>query len=203
MDYRKKMLKIEDCIEDFIQMEKTTREQMNTDEQNLYFVSKGMNAAYRYVVNRMVRDFEYEKERLSLEEQLERVRNRFQKLSKDNIEQSKVPLGETIKESDYRDDIPEEAIEEVNNLNEHFQQGMFEGIAFAYEQVGNYISIMLHHSTALTEKSITDLVQQIEQNHFANVAISETAESYQDGFANGAKSGFNMASWEIKDTFNT
>lgn len=53
--------KIEDCIEDFIQMELTTRDQMNTENESLHLISKGMNNAYRYVVNRMVRDFEYKR----------------------------------------------------------------------------------------------------------------------------------------------
>ncbi len=91
MEYRKRMFrgaKIEDCIKDFIQMEQVTREQVENDTGELQTISKGMNQAYRNVVNRMVRDFEYKKEELAMREKIEEAAKLFQQLAQNNRELS-------------------------------------------------------------------------------------------------------------------
>ncbi|MDG5790168.1 hypothetical protein QA612_22265 [Evansella sp. AB-P1] len=206
MDYRRRMFrgaKIEDCIEDFIQMEQTTREQMNEDSGGFSLIAKGMNNAYRYVINRMVRDFEYKKGELSLKMKFEELEKLFRRLSHNNMEQSKKNLYETIQESYYKEDIPEEAMEDVKELSPDFQKGMFEGMSFAYEQVANYISILVSNSNQLTDKSATDLVALITSNSIVkNEEIVEESETYQQGFVGGMKASFNLSKMEVEEKFN-
>ncbi|MFS0786672.1 hypothetical protein ABC345_09870 [Shouchella sp. 1P09AA] len=48
-DYRKRMFrgsKIEDCIFDFIEMEKTSNKQLSDNDNNQQLFAKGMNSAY-------------------------------------------------------------------------------------------------------------------------------------------------------------
>ncbi|MFB4211484.1 hypothetical protein ACE1TH_06140 [Shouchella sp. JSM 1781072] len=48
-DYRKRMFrgsKIEDCILDFIEMEKTSNKQLSDNDNNQQLFAKGMNSAY-------------------------------------------------------------------------------------------------------------------------------------------------------------
>lgn len=193
--------KIEDCIEDFIQMEFSTREQMQDTDTEFRLIAKGMNSAYRYVVNRMVRDFEYKKEELKLRTKFEELEKVFRRLAESNLEQSKNDLYDTVQESYYKDDIPEDAMEELKNIEPDFQKGMFEGMGFAYEQVANYISIMLDTSDKLSEKHINHVLQHIHKNSLIKEEIEESAVTYQEGLTNGIKAGFNMADLEIKGKF--
>lgn len=193
--------KIEDCIEDFIQMEESTREQMQDTDTELRLIAKGMNNAYRYVVNRMVRDFEYKKEELKLRTKFEELEKVFRRLAENNLEQSKKDLHETIQETYYKEDIPEEAMNELKNIAPDFQKGMFEGMSFAYEQAANYISIMLDTSDKLSEKHINNVLQHIHKNSLIKGDIEESAVTYQEGMTNGIKAGFNLADLEIKGKF--
>lgn len=204
MDYRKRMFrgaKIEDCIEDFIQMELTTREQIQDEDTEYRLIAKGMNSAYRYVVNRMVRDFEYKKEELRLRTKFEELEKIFRRLVENNLEQSKKDLYETVQESYYKDDIPEEAMEDLKKMTPDFQKGMFEGMSFAYEQVANYISIMLDTADKLSEKNVHNILQHINKNSLVEDEVEESATTYQEGLANGMKAGFNLAHFEIKGKF--
>ena len=122
-----------------------------------------MNSAYRYVVNRMVREFDYKK-------------------------------GDP-----YLDGIPEEAIDELQQLTPEYQKGMFEGMAFAYEQVANCLSIYIANTKELTENSVHDLLVLIQKNKIVqDEKIEDGTKTYREGFTNGVKAGFNLASWEIR-----
>ncbi|WP_204799025.1 hypothetical protein [Oceanobacillus neutriphilus] len=131
-------------------------------------------------------------------EELEKV---FRRLAESNLEQSKNDLYDTVQESYYKDDIPEDAMEELKNIEPDFQKGMFEGMGFAYEQVANYISIMLDTSDKLSEKHINHVLQHIHKNSLIKEEIEESAVTYQEGLTNGIKAGFNMADLEIKGKF--
>ncbi|TKG97592.1 hypothetical protein FC682_27080, partial [Peribacillus simplex] len=61
-DYRKKMFrgaKIEDCILDFIDMEKELSRTLETADEQERQLLLGMSKAYRLIVNRLVREFDY------------------------------------------------------------------------------------------------------------------------------------------------
>lgn len=206
-DYRKRMFrgaKIEDCIQDFIQMEQTTRRQMKQDQGDLAILSKGMNSAYRYVVNRMVREFEYQKEEIKLKNKLLDLEKLFRKLAENNLDQSKKDLLETVAESYFKDDIPEEALIDLQAISAENQQGIFEGMSFAYEQVANYFSVLLHSTDQISEQNVSQLLDLIANNSMMKTSSEESEDdnkTYQGGFASGTRAGFNLAILEIKETF--
>ncbi|MBM7837228.1 hypothetical protein JOC54_000459 [Alkalihalobacillus xiaoxiensis] len=206
MEYRKRMFrgaKIEDCIKDFIQMEQVTREQVEKDTGELQTISKGMNQAYRNVVNRMVRDFEYKKEELAMREKIEEAAKLFQQLAQNNRELSQKSLYESIQETYYKSDIPEEAIEELKNTPREFHEGMFEGLSFAYEQAAAYLAIVLQGEQTVNEKSINFVIDQINDNHLMKQdKFGEEAKTYQQGFVQGVKSGFGISRIELEKKFN-
>lgn len=207
-DYRKRMFrgaKIEDCIQEFIQMERTTKMQMKNDERDFALLSKGMNSAYQYVVNRMVREFEYNEEVIKLKNQLVQLEKQYRKLAENNLEQSKKNLFETLKESYYLENIPDEALTDLENMSTDNQKGLFVGMSMAYEQVANYISIIINRSDNLSEQDINHLLSLIEANAFMKASdeeLIEDAETYQNGFMNGIKAAYSLAMMEIKETFH-
>ncbi|MEY8749134.1 hypothetical protein [Alkalicoccobacillus gibsonii] len=207
-DYRKRMFrgaKIEDCIQEFIQMERTTKMQMKNDERDFALLSKGMNSAYQYVVNRMVREFEYNEEGIELKNQLFQLEKQYRKLSENNLEQSKKNLFETLKESYYLENIPDEELTDLENMSTDNQKGLFVGMSMAYEQVANYISIIINRSDNLSEQDINHLLSLIEANAFMKASdeeLIEDAETYQNGLMNGIKAAYGLAMMEIKETFH-
>ncbi|WP_078394397.1 hypothetical protein [Shouchella patagoniensis] len=198
MDYRKRMFrgaKIEDCIEDFIQLEITSRTQSKSGDK----IYQGMNTAYRYVVNRMVREFDYKKGDRLMRNQFIELEKHFRRQTDSSIAQSTESLYDQVKEAPYLDGIPEEAIDELQQLTPEYQKGMFEGMAFAYEQVANYLSIYIANTNELTETSVHELLDLIQKNKIVqDEKIAEGTKTYQEGFTNGVKAGFNLASWEIR-----
>ncbi|QKS69863.1 hypothetical protein FLK61_24050 [Paenalkalicoccus suaedae] len=207
-NYRKRMFrgaKIEDCIEDFIQMEQSSRIDMHKGEEELALVSKGMNIAYRYIVNRMVRDFDYQRGELEMEKKLLDLEKLFRRLSESNLEQSKKDLLETVQETHFKEDILEEALDDLKNISPDNQRGMFEGMSVAYEQVANYISIVINSTDKISLKHLNQLILLIENNHSVKAELQEEDEdtvTYQNGFANGMKAGFNLAKMEMKQMIN-
>lgn len=94
---------------------------------------------------------------------IEELETLSRRLAENSLEQSKNNQNETVQESYYKDDIPKEAMEELKDIAPNFQKGMFEGMRFAYEQVANYISIMLATSDKLNEKHINNVLQHIQK----------------------------------------
>ena len=63
-NYRKRMFrgaKIEDCILDFIDMEKELTRSIKVTAGDERSLLSGMSKAYRMIVNRLVREFDYSK----------------------------------------------------------------------------------------------------------------------------------------------
>ncbi|MEK4563287.1 hypothetical protein MKX54_01165 [Alkalihalobacillus sp. FSL R5-0424] len=206
-DYRKRMFrgaKIEDCIQEFIQMERTTKSQIENDEGEFALLSKGMNSAYQYVVNRMVREFEYNEEGIKMKKKLVQLEKQYRKLAENNLEQSKRNLLETLNESYYVENIPEEALTDLETMSTDNQKGLFVGMSMAYEQVANYISILKNRSDNLAEQDINHLLSLIEANAFMKASDEELIEdeqTYKNGLMNGMKAAYGLAMMEIKETF--
>lgn len=206
-DYRKRMFrgaKIEDCIRDFIDMESCALEQIRNDETEFALFSKGMHTAYQFVVNRMVRDFEYNKEELNLKQKLSELEKMYRRLAETNLEQSKQDLFQTVEQSYYDVDVPEDALEELKELSPDYQKGMFEGMSFAYEDVANYISIIISNVENINDKSVNQLISLISSNNFVNkeIDLEEESKTYKSGFASGAKAGFKLTVVELKERFS-
>ena len=64
---------------------------------------------------------------------------------------------------------------------------------------------MLESTDQLTEKNVNKLLLLISNNSFVKMELEEkeeVTETYQSGFAGGAKAGFNLAIMEMKEAFS-
>lgn len=205
VEYRKRMFrgaKIEDCILDFIEIEKElskTLETTNESERQLFL---GMSKAYRLIINRLVREFDYSKGGNLVNTKIEELIRNLKRSVLATKEQSEKGFPDLI-DGMYYDQIPDDVKKEMVETPQDLQRGLFEGMSHGYEKV------------------IIDLEQLLESNHNDKIAyidemtvkykkvagmlkekFSENDIDFRSGYIQGEMSSYLMAIEEIRSTFN-
>ncbi|MBM7095937.1 hypothetical protein JSY36_09235 [Bacillus sp. H-16] len=202
--YRKRMFrgaKIEDCILDFSKMARTTARDKQQGDADEALFNAGMNAAFTFVVNRLAREFDYKRGDEALIYELKNIKTMFLKKAEEAMKQSRESVGLQADNAFY-DQIPEEAKAEINNIPQEFQQGMFEGIAMSYEGTVKDLGILIESDGEKTPETIKELIKALEGSAKSNRKKGGgEGQTYRDGLYQGLVAGFEIAAYEIKETF--
>ncbi|MFB4211485.1 hypothetical protein ABC345_09865 [Shouchella sp. 1P09AA] len=138
-----------------------------------------------------------------MKERLKELEKSFRRLAENNREQSKKDLYQTVNESFYKEDIPHEALDELKTLSPDFQKGLFDGLAFSHEQVANYCQLVMETSNLINETVIHQLVHSMKSHRSLQEAkINSDESTYQGGFSQGIKAGFNSSIIEVQSKCN-
>ncbi|MGG1368360.1 hypothetical protein ABE322_21480 [Priestia megaterium] len=206
-NYRKKMFrgaKIEDCIIDFIDMEKELNKSIKTTTGDEKLLLSGMSKAYRMIVNRLVREFDYSKGGITMNVKITDLIESLKKRAIDAKNQSNSNTVDVLK-SGYYNEIPDEAKEEIKKVPQEFQKGLFEGMSIAYEKIiidlesllKNEDSDKLIHVERLLvnyERLIEMLKEKFELN------VNET--TYRSGYLQGESSIYQIVKEEMEMIFD-
>ncbi|WP_035186380.1 hypothetical protein [Alteribacter aurantiacus] len=203
--YRKRMFrgaKIEDCILDFSKMAETAeKDKIRVNEDEAMYCA-GMNAAFTFVVNRLAREFDYSRGDEQMVIELERLKVMFEKKVEESIKQSKENIGIQVDDA-LIDQIPEEAKKELRKIPAEFQQGMFEGIALSYEEVAKSIDSLLKTVKKKDTESIEALIDRFKESAEVNrKKANGHDQSYREGLFQGIVAGYEIAAYEISETYN-
>ncbi|CAN7664882.1 hypothetical protein LJR015_002788 [Peribacillus frigoritolerans] len=205
-DYRKKMFrgaKIEDCILDFIDMEKELSRTLETADEQERQLLFGMSKAYRLIVNRLVREFDYLKGGDMVNTKVKDLISSLKRRTSEAKEQSKNNVLDLVNGM-YYDDIPEEAKEEITKVPQELQRGLFEGMALGYEKIVIDLELLL-------ESTDNDKIAHIEKNLAKYKKIAEMLKNkfkedeidFRSGYIQGEMSAYQMIREEIQVVFRT
>src|SRR5690625_3639566 len=115
-------------------MEKELSRTLETAEENEKQLLLGMSKAYRLIVNRLVRDFNYSKGGNLVNTKLKDLISTLKRSALAAQEQDQTNLSDLV-DGMYYDEIPEDAKKELAETPQDIQQGLFEGMAHGYEKV--------------------------------------------------------------------
>ncbi|MDH2454861.1 hypothetical protein PQ796_30765 (plasmid) [Priestia megaterium] len=206
-NYRKKMFrgaKIEDCIIDFIDMEKELNKSIKTTTGDEKLLLSGMSKAYRMIVNRLVREFDYSKGGITMNVKITDLIESLKKRAIDAKNQSSSNTVDVLK-SGYYNEIPDEAKEEIKKVPQEFQKGLFEGMSIAYEKIIIDLESLL--KTEDSDKLIhverllvnyQRLIEMLKGKFELNV--NET--TYRSGYLQGESSIYQIVKEEMEMIFD-
>ncbi|PLR92841.1 hypothetical protein [Bacillus sp. T33-2] len=204
-DYRKKLFrgaKIEDCILDFIDMEKELSRTLDTANEQERQLLLGMSKAYRLIVNRLVREFDYTKGGDIVNTKIKDLINSLKRRASEAKEQSKNNVLDIVNGM-YYNDIPEEAKDEIASVPQELQRGLFEGMALGYEKIVIDLELLL-------DSTDSDKVVQIEKNLAKYKKLAEMLKDkfkedevdFRSGYIQGEMSVYHMVREELLVIFN-
>ncbi|MGY3316866.1 hypothetical protein ACV242_005488 [Peribacillus simplex] len=204
-DYRRKMFrgaKIEDCILDFIDMEKELSRTFETAGEQERQLLLGMSKAYRLIVNRLVREFDYPKGGDSVNTKIKELISSLKRRTSEAKEQSENTLTDLVNGMYYAD-IPEEAKEEIAKVPQPLQKGLFEGMAVGYEKIIIDLELLL-------ESSDHNKIAHIEKNaaKYKKIAdmlkdkFKEDEADFRSGYIQGEMAAYGIVREEIQIIFN-
>ncbi|MCE4052066.1 hypothetical protein [Bacillus sp. Au-Bac7] len=204
-EYRKKMFrgaKIEDCIIDFIEMEKELNTSLETTDKQERQMLLGMSKALRLIVNRLVREFDYtvggDIVNAKLKDFISSIERRVNEANK----QSSISMNDLLNKMFY-DDIPDEAKEEIAKVPTNYQKGLWEGMALGYEKIIVDLQVILH-----SEENNKLSLLKINADKFEKLAQmfkdkwKEDEMDYRSGFMQGEMSAYTLISIEMKEIFS-
>ncbi|MFE0344842.1 hypothetical protein ACFW0L_24560 [Priestia megaterium] len=204
-NYRKRMFrgaKIEDCILDFIDMEKELTKSIKVTAGDEKLLLSGMSKAYRMIVNRLVREFDYSKGGVAMDIKLTELIESLEKRALDAKEKSNVNEM-NILEGGFYDEIPDEAKEEIKKIPLELQKGLFEGMSIAYEKMMIDLGLILK-SEEVDKLSHTEALS-VNYQRMAEM-LKEKFEldkaDYRSGYLQGEASGYQMVGEEIQMIFH-
>ncbi|WP_035179641.1 hypothetical protein [Alkalihalobacterium bogoriense] len=203
-EYRKKMFrgaKIEDCILDFISMEKELNKMnRNTGEDEKQFLL-GMSQAYRFVVNRLTREFDYVKGGDVVKLKVEELIRTFRKSATATQEQSKTGVVNLV-EGKYYNEIPEEAKKELLEIPEDLQVGLYEGMSHGYEKIIIDLELLLESTQTDKFASIEEMMLKYKKTAAVlKEKINEDETDYRSGYLQGEMSSYLLAVEELQGSF--
>ncbi|MDQ0164056.1 hypothetical protein [Aeribacillus alveayuensis] len=204
-NYRKKLFrgaKIEDCILDFIEMEKELRRAIETNKGNEKLLLSGMSHAYRMIVNRLVREFDYSKGGVIVNTKLTDLIQSLEKRVKESKEQSK-RSGTNLVNNVYYDDIPNEAKNEIENIPREFQKGLFDGMSVVYEKIVIDLDIILKSDDSdkiICIERLLESYQRVVEK--LKEKFRKDDVDYRSGYLQGEVSAYQMVGEEIKVIFD-
>ncbi|MDP1422075.1 hypothetical protein Q8G35_27910 [Peribacillus simplex] len=202
-DYRKKMFrgaKVEDCILDFIDMEKELSRTLETADEQERQLLLGMSKAYRLIVNRLVREFDYPKGGDSVNVKIKELISSLKRRISAAKEESKNNLTDLVNGMYYAD-IPEEAKDEIAKVPQELH--LFEGMAVGYEKIIIDLELLL-------ESSDHDKISHIEISvaKYKKIAdmlkdkFKEDEGDLRSGYIQGEMAAYVMIREEIQIIFN-
>jgi hypothetical protein len=206
-NYRKKMFrgaKIEDCIIDFIDMEKELNKSIKTTTGDEKLLLSGMSKAYRMIVNRLVREFDYSKGGITMNAKIMDLIESLKKRAIDAKNQSSSNTVDVLK-SGYYNEIPNEAKEEIKKVPQEFQKGLFEGMSIAYEKIIIDLESLLKSEDSdkliHVERLLVNYQRLIEmlKGKF-ELNVNET--TYRSGYLQGESSIYQIVKEEMKMIFD-
>ncbi|WOD65267.1 hypothetical protein NQZ71_25600 (plasmid) [Niallia taxi] len=204
-EYRKKMFrgaKIEDCIIDFIEMEKELSTSLETTDKQERQMLLGMSKALRLIVNRLVREFDYTVGGDIVNAKLKDFISSIERRANEAHKQGNISMNELLNNM-YYDDIPDEAKEEIAKMPTNYQKGLWEGMALGYEKIIVDLQVILH-SDANNKVSLI----KINSDKFEELAAmfkdkwKEDEMDYRSGFMQGEMSAYTLISIEMKEFFS-
>ncbi|MGG3569664.1 hypothetical protein ABET11_23720 [Priestia megaterium] len=204
-NYRKRMFrgaKIEDCILDFIDMEKELTKSIKVTTGDERLLLSGMSKAYRMIVNRLVREFDYSKGGVAMDIKLTELIESLEKRALDAKEKSNVNEMNILKGGFY-DEIPDEAKEEIKKIPLELQKGLFEGMSIAYEKIMIDLGLILKSEDAdklsHTERLSVNY-QRMSDMLKEKFELDKT--DYRSGYLQGEASAYQMVGEEIQMIFH-
>ena len=204
-NYRKRMFrgaKIEDCILDFIDMEKELTRSIKVTAGDERLLLSGMSKAYRMIVNRLVREFDYSKGGVAMDIKLTELLDSLEKRALDAKEKSNVNEMNVL-ECEFYDEIPDAAKEEIKKIPLELQKGLFEGMSIAYEKMMIDLGLILKSEDA-DKLSHTERLS-VNYQRMANM-LKEKFEldktDYRSGYLQGEASAYQMVGEEIQMIFH-
>lgn len=204
-NYRKRMFrgaKIEDCILDFIDMEKELTKSIKVTAGDEKLLLSGMSKAYRMIVNRLVREFDYSKGGVAMDIKLTELIESLEKRALDAKEKSNVNEM-NILEGGFYDEIPDEAKEEIKKIPLELQKGLFEGMSIAYEKMMIDLGVILK-SEDVDKLSHTEALsvnyQRMVEMLKGKFELDKT--DYRSGYLQGEASAYQMVGEEIQMIFH-
>lgn len=204
-DYRKKMFrgaKIEDCILDFIEMEKELSKTIKTANEKERQLLLGMSKAYRLIVNRLVREFDYSKGGNLVNTKIKDLISSLNRSVLATQEQSKKNISDLISGM-YYDEIPDDVKKEMAETPQDLQKGLFEGMSHGYEKV--IIDLELLLESTQTDKIANLETMTIKYKKIAEMLkgkFSEDDVNFRSGYIQGEMASYHMVVDEIRSTFN-
>jgi len=204
-EYRKKMFrgaKIEDCIIDFMEMEKELSTSLETTDKQERQMLLGMSKALRLIVNRLVREFDYTVGGDIVNAKLKDFISSIERRANEAHKQGNISMNELLNNM-YYDDIPDEAKEEIAKMPTNYQKGLWEGMALGYEKIIVDLQVILH-SDANNKVSLI----KINSDKFEELAAmfkdkwKEDEMDYRSGFMQGEMSAYTLISIEMKEFFS-
>lgn len=194
--------KIEDCILDFIEMEKELSRTIKTATEKERQLLLGMSKAYRLIVNRLVREFDYSKGGNLVNTKIKDLISSLNRSVLATQEQSKKNISDLISGM-YYDEIPDDVKKEMAETPQDIQKGLFEGMSHGYEKV--IIDLELLLESTQTDK-IADLeTMTIKYKKIAEMLkgkFSEDDVDFRSGYIQGEMASYHFVVDEIRGTFN-
>ncbi|MGY3316877.1 hypothetical protein ACV242_005499 [Peribacillus simplex] len=203
-NYRKKMFrgaKIEDCILDFIYMEKELKRVIDTSDADKKVLLSGMSKAYRMIVNRLVREFDYSKGGVIINLKLTDLINSLKKRTIELANKSKEKSENSIHKT-YYEEIPEKAGNELNDIPDDFKKGLFEGMSIGYEKIMIDLELLLisdDNDKMVFLERVVEKYQKLTKMIKSNFDKKEL--DYKSGYFQGEISAYQMVEEEIKVIF--